>query len=130
MNARAPELPGPAPGHGARPGRPTRARWLLCWGMTLAAAGVLLACDRSPSGRGSEAPAAQANREEVARLRAFVDLLHREIEQLQKDKQRLTEEVEGLRMDNAALRAGTATPAPATREARSRLTPTNGRKSP
>lgn len=98
--------------------------------MTLAAAAVLLACDQSPSGPGGEPPAAREDREEVARLREFVDLLHREIEQLHKDKERLTEEVERLRRDNDALWAGTAKPAPATRPLRTLSTPTKGRESP
>jgi regulator of replication initiation timing len=47
----------------------------------------------------------------------FVDLLHREIDQLHTDKQRLTEELERLRLENAALRAGTVKPGPAARRA-------------
>ncbi|MBI4573283.1 MAG: hypothetical protein HY713_08380 [candidate division NC10 bacterium] len=127
MTTTASGLRGYALGRGAHSERRTRLRRLLCWGMTLAAAAVLPACDQSPPRRSDEPP---ATREEVARLREFVDLLHREIEQLQKDKMRLTEEVERLRLDNAALRAGKATPAPATREARTLPTPVNGRKSP
>jgi len=111
-------------------GEPVLFRHLLHWGMILAALAILEACDQGPSRRGGEPWMAREDQAEVTRLRDFVNLLHREIEQLQKDKQRLTEEVERLRMDNDALRAGTAKAAGVTRLPRTLSTPTKGRESP
>lgn len=98
--------------------------------MILAASAILDACDQAPSRQGGEPSTAREDQAEVTRLRDFVDLLHREVEQLQKDNQRLTEEVERLRRDNDALRAGTAKPAPATHPPRALSGPTKGRVSP
>ena len=90
---------------------------LRCWGAILLAAVILQACDQASPKRDGGPPTAKEDQAEVARLRVFVDLLHREIDQLHTDKQRLTEELERLRLENAALRAGTVKPAPAARRA-------------
>jgi hypothetical protein len=100
----------PAPSAGAlscptRTGRPRPPRRLLWWAMILAASGVLSACDRGRPERACEPAAPPKDQADVARLERFVDLLHREIDQLQKDRERQKEEVERLQRENAALRA-------------------------
>jgi predicted RNase H-like nuclease (RuvC/YqgF family) len=81
--------------------------------MILAASAILQACEQVPQGQGGEPPTAREDQAEAARLREFVDLLHREIEQLHRDKERLTEEIERLQRENAALQAGTGGKPPA-----------------
>ncbi len=106
-----------APGRHAKARHPAPPGPLRCWGAVLVAATILQACDQASPKRDGGPPTAREDQVEVARLREFVDLLHREIEQLHTDKQRLTEELERRRLENAALRAGTVKPAPAARRA-------------
>lgn len=79
--------------------------YVLHWGMILTASAILQACEQVPQGQGGEPSTAREALAESARLREFVDLLHREIEQLHRDKERLTEVIERLQREEEWMNA-------------------------
>lgn len=65
--------------------------------------GFLAACNPVSSERGGEPATGREAQAEFVRLQDFADLLHKEIDQLHRDKERLAEVVEQLKRENAAL---------------------------
>lgn len=73
------------------------------WVGIICLSGFLAACNPVSSERSGGPPTAKVAQAELVRLQDFADLLHKEIDQLHRDKERLAEVVEHLKGENAAL---------------------------
>lgn len=75
---------------------------IMYWTGFLFLTGFVVACNPVSPERTGELAAREAQAD-LVRLQEFIDLLHKEIDQLHRDKERLAELVEHLKGENAAL---------------------------